>query len=544
MTGTRTIILLSLAALLPRSAADAAAPLPGDYNGDWSVDANDYALLRKSGGDYSTWRSNFGKSAANVGIVINPGDDIQAKIDASPINSLFYVKAGERRLTTGLSPKSGDVFVAEPGATLNGSRLLTNFTPSASTWYVTGQTQAGSTFGECMPGYSQCSHPEDLFLDDKPLLHVSSLAEVGPGKWYFDYLGDRIYMGDNPSGHKVETSIADHAISGTASGVGLYGFTVEKFAVKSQDSAIQADGPNWTVAKNNVMLNHASGVQGSDGAIVKNNFIHDNGQEGVTANFASNATFDGNEISHNNYAHYDTNWEGGGSKFWSTTNLVVRNNYVHDNFGNGLWTDTDNVNTLYEGNTVTNNYLTGILHEISYNATIRNNISKDNAVAATTTLSGQIVAYSSSHVEVYGNTIESNAFNSQAIMLIQEDRGPGILGEHYSHDNYIHDNTTTLLAGATGDSSAMTGMASFDSYWPSANNVFDYNTYYVPDPSAEHWQWGQDINWTQFRAAGQEAHGHLYANAAGVSGAVVSEPSTGLLLIAALCCCVHGARRH
>ena len=68
---------------------------------------------------------------------------------------------------------------------------------------------------------------------------------------------------------------------------------------------------------------------------------------------------------------------------------MVRNNYVHDNFGNGLWTDTDNVNTLYEGNTTTNNYLDGILHEVSYSATIRNNISKDNAAMATNGLSGQ-----------------------------------------------------------------------------------------------------------------------------------------------------------
>src|SRR5437588_12120577 len=133
-----------------------AATLSGDYNGDWKVDAADYALLRKSGADYSAWRTNYGYTAANMGVTIPAGADIQTAINNNPAGTIFYVAAGERRFAAPLAPKNGDAFVAAPGAVLNGSRLLTSFTAASGQWYATGQTQQGSTHGECLVGYSQC----------------------------------------------------------------------------------------------------------------------------------------------------------------------------------------------------------------------------------------------------------------------------------------------------------------------------------------------------------------------------------------------------
>src|SRR4029078_10982481 len=134
-----------------------------------------------------------------------------------------------------LSPKSGNTFIAEPGTILNGSRLLTGFTASSGKWYVGGQTQQGNAYGDCLATNSRCTNPEDLYLDNTPLLHVDSLAAVGPGKWYFDYADDRIYMGDNLAGRTVETAIARGAFIGTSgiTNVTVQGFVVEKFATES-----------------------------------------------------------------------------------------------------------------------------------------------------------------------------------------------------------------------------------------------------------------------------------------------------------------------
>ena len=40
---------------------------------------------------------------------------------------------------------------------------------------------------------------------------------------------------------------------------------------------------------------------------------------------------------------------------------------------NGLWADTNNINTMFDGNMVSNNGESGISNEISYNATITDN---------------------------------------------------------------------------------------------------------------------------------------------------------------------------
>jgi hypothetical protein len=60
-----------------------------------------------------------------------------------------------------------------------------------------------------------------------------------------------------------------------------------------------------------------------------------------------NILIEGNEISHNNYAGFDPFWGGGGSKWVYTSHLIVRGNYSHDNLGPGLWTDINNIHTLY-----------------------------------------------------------------------------------------------------------------------------------------------------------------------------------------------------
>lgn len=516
-----------------RQSFGAASVTNGDFNGDLKVDSSDYVTLRKSSGSYAAWRPNFDTSVATNGVTIPAGADIQNYINANPANTVFYIAAGERRLTSALIPKDGNAFIGAPGAILNGSRLLTSFTPSSGRWYATGQTQQGTVSGSCLSAYSRCGRPEDVYLDDVPLLHVGSLNQVGPGKWYFDYAADRIYVGNDPAGHKIETSIAPAAFTGNAStaNVTIYGLTVEKYAVASQNAAIDSgDGAGWLVEKSEVRLNHAGGVALTSGTI-RNSYLHHNGQWGAADTNSSidggTALVEGNEISFNNFAGYNYDWEAGGVKFAHINGLTVRNNYVHDNFGQGLWDDLDSTNVVYENNTVTNNYKTGILHEIGGKAVIRNNIVKNNAALDPSSASGQIVVYSSDHTEVYGNTVETNSA-AHAIVVIQELREGG----HYSHDNYIHDNTTRLLSGAAGNGKGMSGTARFDSLWPTnANNLFDYNTYYVPD-SAMHWQWPEELSWSLFKLAGNEAHGQLFV--ASSSSFSIPEPTTCNIFVSAL----------
>ncbi len=133
--------------------------------------------------------------------------------------------------------------------------------------------------------------------------------------------------------------------------------------------------------------NHGPGITFNSNWIVRNNYIHKNGQLGIGGS-GENILVEANEISENNQAGFDTGWEAGGSKFAYTTNLTVRNNYVHDNLGPGLWTDIDNINTIYEENIVTYNNNAGIKHEISFDVIIRNNFLHLMVILITTGFGG------------------------------------------------------------------------------------------------------------------------------------------------------------
>src|SRR5262245_56924072 len=61
-----------------------------------------------------------------VGAVdLPPGTDIQRAVDASPTGTTFCLKAGVHAITSAITPKTGNTFVGEYGAILDGSRWTT-----------------------------------------------------------------------------------------------------------------------------------------------------------------------------------------------------------------------------------------------------------------------------------------------------------------------------------------------------------------------------------------------------------------------------------
>ena len=128
---------------------------------------------------------------------IYPGQDIQAAVNSFGQGTRFLLKAGVHRMQL-VTPKSGQTFIGEPGAIMSGARLLTSFVREGTYWVATGQTQQGIARGECQSAYPACLFPEELFIDDIVLRRVSSLGQVAPGKWYFDYVADKFYFVDDP----------------------------------------------------------------------------------------------------------------------------------------------------------------------------------------------------------------------------------------------------------------------------------------------------------------------------------------------------------
>ena len=58
-------------------------------------------------------------SVSLSGVVVRPGESIQAAVDANPGGTTFVIKAGVYRGQE-VSPKAGNIFVGESGAVLDG----------------------------------------------------------------------------------------------------------------------------------------------------------------------------------------------------------------------------------------------------------------------------------------------------------------------------------------------------------------------------------------------------------------------------------------
>ncbi|MDX2149519.1 MAG: right-handed parallel beta-helix repeat-containing protein [Bryobacteraceae bacterium] len=444
-------------------------------------------------------------SPVGGGIEIHPGTDIQAAVNSRPEGTRFILKAGVHRLQS-VVPKNRNIFSGEPGAVMSGAKVLTQWIPEGAFWYAPGQSQQGGlSNGECAVGYPRCRNVEDLFLNNAPLRHVGSKGELGPGKWFFDYNADRIYVGENPAGKTAETSVTRYAFRGFAVDVVIEGLIVEKYASPAQQGAIGGDQvppAGWIVRNNEVRWNHGLGIKVGTRGKMLNNFVHHNGQMGINIGNGENQLVEGNELSYNNWAGYHMGWEAGGSKFSYTKNLVVRGNYAHHNNGGGLWTDIDNIDTLYENNRITDNAGTGLSHEISYDCIIRNNVIERNGVGAPWLWGAQIQIQNSQGCEVYNNTVRTDARGGNGLALIQQNRGYGGYGPYLTMNNYVHHNTVIHDGNSAGNGA----VADFQNgSFFNQNNRFDYNTYRVKSLSNRNWAWFDGWwTWNEFRARGLE----------------------------------------
>jgi parallel beta-helix repeat protein len=435
------------------------------------------------------------------------GQSLQSVINGAPEGATILLKAGIHRLETA-TPKNGQTIVGEAGAILSGARLLTSFARSGSAWTVNGQTQEASGAGECESTAPLCTHPEDVFFDNMPLHHVGALSDGGPGKWYFDYPNDTIYLWDDPTGHTVETSVIPYALDGTATNVTIKNIIVEKYANPAQNGAIRG-GTSWVIDSSEVRLNHGIGVGMADNRRVTNNKIHHNGQLGIGGS-GTNALVEANEIAYNNVAGYNPYWEAGGTKFTFSKTLAIRGNFVHHNDGPGLWTDINNIDVTIENNRVEDNGLSGIFHEISYQAIIRNNTISRNGTSKPTSFwvdGAGILVSSSSDVEVYGNTLVDNF---QGITGLEGNRGSGLYGAWILKNLYVHNNDVTQ-SGTTASGTGRTGVEQTGggtSAFTSANNKFASNTYRLGTAVPQRFFWmHQNVDDNGWKGYGQDTSG-------------------------------------
>jgi Right handed beta helix region len=439
-------------------------------------------------------------------VVVRPGQNIQELVENSPEGTRLLFDPGIYRQQT-IRPKNRQQFIGQDGVILNGAMELKSWTNEAGLWRHEGLPDPLRFHGKCADGGELCQFREDLFVNDRLYRRVASVDDLAPGNWYYE--SPSAYLADDPTGQSVELGVTPLAFGSQAEDVLLENLVVEKYASDAQRGAIFLDrARGWLISNVTARWNHGAGLSfGSETHIEGGSFSH-NGQLGISGSRGQGSRIDGVEIAFNNYAGYDAGWEAGGTKFGATTGLIVRNSCVHHNAGPGLWTDYDNIGTIYEGNMVFMNGKEGIKHEISYDAIIRDNIVAANGRRKDNWLWGsQILIQNSSNVEVHRNLVEVSAEFGNGITIIHQGRGEGAHGPWDAVRNLVHDNTIIHLGGR-GRNGVVTDED--DSYWTEAANRFDRNSYIVPDGAVRYWT-ARDRNarWDDVEELGFEQNGAL-----------------------------------
>ena len=443
-------------------------------------------------------------AASSRTVELSPGDDIQTFVSDEPEGTTFVLLPGVYRMQS-IEPKDNDVFIGQAGTILNGSKVLAFSAVAGKSLWDAAAAPLAPDGGYCQATSPLCNQDQDLFIDGVLQTPLTSLTGLKAGEWYFDRNAGRVYIPVNPSGHVVELGTAQFAFSGTATGVQVEALVVEEYANRAQTGAVGGykDGNNWVVSHVESRYNHGTGISLGPGGQILDSYSHNNGQMGIGITNGAGSKVVGNELSWNNYAGYLISWEAGGSKFWNTTGLLVQDNYVHQNYGAGLWADYDNSGATFEGNTVAYNDGAGIVYEISYSATIEGNEVENNGSNPNLLFTyAQILIENSSGVNVVSNYVEVPAAGGGGIGLVNQNRGSGSQGEWLAARNSIHNNTVIYWGGQ-----GFTGIVDYLGGNTAVGNEFDYDEYYLEGGGTTHWMWFNKMTWPEMQDAGQEIHG-------------------------------------
>ncbi len=322
------------------------------------------------------------------GKVLYPGDDIQAAVDAGDPGDTYLLQAGTFAQQSVL-PQAGDTFIGTTGTVMDGQDITAT----------------------AFRGLTSTATPDVTLVG----IEITGYTQVRTGV--------------------VQTS----------------------------------DNSGWVMTNLEVHHNRSgAGIQHGFATLITGCHIHHNGSTGILSvgNGSDGSVIDDCEVSYNNFLDgFDPNNEAGGSKWLQTDGMTVKNCHFHNNHDNGIWFDANNLNIIIEDNLVEDNLGNGIFYEISYGPSIiRNNTVIGNKYG--------IRISTSSDVEIHGNTVTALDGN-WAFWATDAARGDGDLGTWRTTDMNVHDNT--FIAGTEITAGVFDVIGAGAVFGAPANNVFTAN---------------------------------------------------------------------
>jgi parallel beta-helix repeat protein len=257
--------------------------------------------------------------------------------------------------------------------------------------------------------------------------------EKEPNTWYYDMSNNQLYVNVLPDNREPIIEITNQRRLFAPHKRGLKNIIVDGFIIErcgnnypnkfwsvatcQQAGAIGTRcGKFWTIQNN--IIRYATGVgidwgneggadqdlengnngkaQGTNGHVIQNNIISDNGAAGTASFMCKNFMFSGNTVERNNNLKFygKRRWESAGIKVHCPTNAIISNNLIRNNYCHGVWSDQGaGVNSIFKNNIIVANEGSGINFEIgsSTSGKVTNNIFDKNEYGVSLVTSGGVL---------------------------------------------------------------------------------------------------------------------------------------------------------
>jgi parallel beta-helix repeat protein len=377
----------------------------------------------------------------------------------------------------------------QPGAEIRGSDVWSAWSQTGSYW-ISQQTvpplpHTDNTDQKCAEPTLRCLIPEQVFVDGRALYPVGTGPLPATGQFALD-AARHVILADNPAGHLLEVSTRNRWVITGADNVTIQGFTMRHSGNDAQTGAVSNDNySSWTLQDNVLSDAHGGDLSVSNATNLKvlRNDVSRGGNLGVAGWSFTNSLIQGNHLHDNGTDLFNRNWSVGGLKMSHVQAVTVDAN-ESDHNGDGIWCDEGCNNVTFSANRVHDNFLVGILFEISNGAVFHDNVAWNNGWSPSGWVWGAgILISSSANTEIYNNTL---AWNRAGISVVDQNRPkPAAPWGHYVHDNTM---IRTQQAGAdfwanvtlawTDDNGTGPGTM-FD---PASNNHGANNAYWEDQP--------------------------------------------------------------
>ncbi len=229
-----------------------------------------------------------------------------------------------------------------------------------------------------------------VFVNNNSLTQVASLNEVGADKFFVDSLGynattqsvrSTLYMGEDPAGKTVESTVYEHAFIPWQStnlpdglvirGLGFSHYGTTPLEGRSRNIILENNTTCWNGRYGFYLKNCLDGR-------VKGNTISYNGLMGMEAEGMHGGLVEENTFQSNNWENFNPAWAACGLKFKLTLVATIRKNRIDNTKAAGLWMDIANDKLDVIENICTNNKSFGIFSEIGHRIKILGNVCYNN----------------------------------------------------------------------------------------------------------------------------------------------------------------------